>query len=365
MRIAVVGARGQLGAAVVHECAAAHDVDRVRRAPTLDVTDDAAVAVALRARRAGRDRQLRGLQRRRRGGGSTRSRRSTATRSRSGRWRARRGARRDARALQHRFRVRRHARRRRTPKTTGRTRAASTRRRSCSASGSRATRRARTCCASRACSVARPGGGRRRAASPAIVEDAAGRRVAEGVRGPDGVADLRHRCGARDARSCSSARRRPACITASTRGAAPGSSSRARLARPARPSSAAGCVPVRMSDMHAPGARGRCICALSNDKLRSVGIDMPPWQDALGRTSPAVRRQLKTRHAAYDRPYSAPTQRVRTWRRLQPARSTDLRQPYPRRSRSPAVRPRGTRSGRASRCRPPARPPGSRGRGGS
>ena len=55
------------------------------------------------------------------------------------------GARRDARALQHRFRLRRHARRRRTRRRTGPTRAASMRRRSCSASGSRSTRRAPTC----------------------------------------------------------------------------------------------------------------------------------------------------------------------------------------------------------------------------
>jgi dTDP-4-dehydrorhamnose reductase len=46
MRIAVVGARGQLAAAVVHECAPAHDVVALTHAD-LDVTDDAAVAAAL------------------------------------------------------------------------------------------------------------------------------------------------------------------------------------------------------------------------------------------------------------------------------------------------------------------------------
>jgi dTDP-4-dehydrorhamnose reductase len=46
MRIAVVGARGQLGAAVVYECAAAHDVTALGRAE-LDVTDEAAVAAAM------------------------------------------------------------------------------------------------------------------------------------------------------------------------------------------------------------------------------------------------------------------------------------------------------------------------------
>jgi len=42
MRIAVVGARGQLGAAVAHECRPAHDVVALARAD-LDITDDRAV----------------------------------------------------------------------------------------------------------------------------------------------------------------------------------------------------------------------------------------------------------------------------------------------------------------------------------
>jgi len=46
VRIAVVGARAQLGAAVVHECATHHDVVSFTRAE-LDVTDDAAVAAAI------------------------------------------------------------------------------------------------------------------------------------------------------------------------------------------------------------------------------------------------------------------------------------------------------------------------------
>src|SRR5579862_7616915 len=50
MRITVVGARGQLGAAVVHACAASHEVTALGRAE-LDVTDDAAVRdVMTRAR---------------------------------------------------------------------------------------------------------------------------------------------------------------------------------------------------------------------------------------------------------------------------------------------------------------------------
>ena len=47
-------------------------------------------------------------------------------------------------------------------------------------------------------------------------------------------------------------------------------------------------IPVRVSDM-ALKARRPQYCALSNDKLRSAGIDMPPWQDALARYLAAVR----------------------------------------------------------------------------
>jgi dTDP-4-dehydrorhamnose reductase len=46
MRIALVGARGQLAAAVAHECAPAHDIVALAHAD-LDVTDDAAVAAAM------------------------------------------------------------------------------------------------------------------------------------------------------------------------------------------------------------------------------------------------------------------------------------------------------------------------------
>ena len=46
MRIAVVGARGQLGAAVVHECAASHDVIALAHAD-LDVTDDKAARATM------------------------------------------------------------------------------------------------------------------------------------------------------------------------------------------------------------------------------------------------------------------------------------------------------------------------------
>jgi dTDP-4-dehydrorhamnose reductase len=50
MRIVVTGAQGQLGAALVHEFRAAHDVSALGHAD-LDVTDDAAVAAAMTALR--------------------------------------------------------------------------------------------------------------------------------------------------------------------------------------------------------------------------------------------------------------------------------------------------------------------------
>jgi dTDP-4-dehydrorhamnose reductase len=50
MRIVVTGAQGQLGAALVHEFRAAHDVSALGHAD-LDVTDDAAVAAAMKALR--------------------------------------------------------------------------------------------------------------------------------------------------------------------------------------------------------------------------------------------------------------------------------------------------------------------------
>jgi dTDP-4-dehydrorhamnose reductase len=41
-------------------------------------------------------------------------------------------------------------------------------------------------------------------------------------------------------------------------------------------------TPVRMADMQLR-ARRPMFCALSNEKLRSAGVDMPAWQDALQR----------------------------------------------------------------------------------
>jgi dTDP-4-dehydrorhamnose reductase len=48
---------------------------------------------------------------------------------------------------------------------------------------------------------------------------------------------------------------------------------------------------VRMSDMKLKAARPQ-YCALSNDKLRAIGIDMPPWQDALRRYLETIRDEV-------------------------------------------------------------------------
>jgi len=47
-------------------------------------------------------------------------------------------------------------------------------------------------------------------------------------------------------------------------------------------------VPVRMADVPLRATRPR-YCALSNERLRSVGIEMPAWQDALARYLQAIR----------------------------------------------------------------------------
>jgi len=47
-------------------------------------------------------------------------------------------------------------------------------------------------------------------------------------------------------------------------------------------------VPMRMADVSLPAERPQ-YCALANDKLRSVGISMPTWQDALARYLATVR----------------------------------------------------------------------------
>jgi dTDP-4-dehydrorhamnose reductase len=48
------------------------------------------------------------------------------------------------------------------------------------------------------------------------------------------------------------------------------------------PQPAARLVPVRTSEVVLKAARPQ-YCALSNDKLRAAGVEMPPWQEALAR----------------------------------------------------------------------------------
>jgi dTDP-4-dehydrorhamnose reductase len=57
------------------------------------------------------------------------------------------------------------------------------------------------------------------------------------------------------------------------------------------PEMAARLIPVRMSEVTLRAKRPQ-YCALSNEKLRAAGIDMPAWQDALSRYLAGVRNQL-------------------------------------------------------------------------
>ena len=57
-------------------------------------------------------------------------------------------------------------------------------------------------------------------------------------------------------------------------------------------------VPVRMSDLRLKAERPR-YCVLANDKLAAAGATMPTWQDALGRHLATVRHELA--HQVTDR----------------------------------------------------------------
>lgn len=57
-------------------------------------------------------------------------------------------------------------------------------------------------------------------------------------------------------------------------------------------------VPVRMSDMHLRAERPR-YCVLSNDKIAAVGVPLPTWQDALARYLATVRHEIA--HEVSDR----------------------------------------------------------------
>jgi dTDP-4-dehydrorhamnose reductase len=50
-------------------------------------------------------------------------------------------------------------------------------------------------------------------------------------------------------------------------------------------------VPVRMADLRLRAERPR-YCALANGKLRSAGVTMPAWQDAVARYLQSVRDDL-------------------------------------------------------------------------
>ena len=115
MKVLIVGAAGQLGQAMVARLGGEHEVTAWTR-QDIDLTRHQDVREAIGRAGAGGDHQLRGLQqgRCRRGRAGDGARRQRDGRRHAG---ARgRGARRRAGALQHRLRVRRHGRRRRTPR---------------------------------------------------------------------------------------------------------------------------------------------------------------------------------------------------------------------------------------------------------
>src|SRR5262249_7548264 len=75
-------------------------------------------------------------------------------------------------------------------------------------------------------------------------------------------------------------------------------------------------VPVRMADVTLRAIRPR-FCALSNAKLRAIGIEMPPWQDAVSRFLAPPGRPSHARRASKPRRWAASARRVgcRTLRR--------------------------------------------------
>ena len=165
-----------------------------------------------------------------------------------------------------------------TEDATSRRRKAPTRPRSCWASGSRSTRRARSCCGSKACS-GRPPAGPAGAArwTPSSDGIRAGRevpvftdRVVSPSYSPDVAAATRHLVDARRARR--------ACITASTAATPPGRSWPAR----SRGSSAwsRSCKRLTTDQLTLRG-RPAALLRAGHGEAGGAGFAMPAWQDAL------------------------------------------------------------------------------------
>ena len=160
---------------------------------------------------------------------------------------------------------------------TRRTRAAPTPCRSCSASGSRPTRRATTCCASRACSAAAT----RAAASTRSLDGILRRHGGARVRRSHRLAELRRRRRRRDGGAARQRRARPASTTASTRGWTTWADLARELARLVdRPDAPIADVPMADAELPAPRPHSRRCRTPSSP---TQGIAMPTWQDALAR----------------------------------------------------------------------------------
>ena len=268
MRIAVVGARGQLGAAVVHECAPA---PRGRRRST---TPRSTSPTMRRCRRRSQRRvPTRSSTARRyndvdaRGGSSgRRAARQRVRRALAGPGRA--SARRGARPLQHRLRVRRPATRRtlKTDPPNPRSVYATSK-----LLGEWFALDAPRHYVLRVESLfGRAPGGRPAKGSVAHREGAASRAAAAGVRGSDGLADLRRSTPRARRGDCSSASARAGPVSLRQfSGRAPGSSSRAKR-RGCSASSRGLDRRSRMRGCHACRAARPQYCALSNEKLRAA-----------------------------------------------------------------------------------------------
>ena len=279
MRVVVVGARGQLGAAVVHEFRRDHDDRGASLTPIWTSTTPQAVQSAARLP-AAPDAIINcaGVQRGRRRRRSSRRRAAHQRHSPFATWRVRPRRRSACSSIAAPTSCSTALATGRTSKTIRRIRAASTRHRSCSASGLRRTRRAGYVLRVESLFGRAPDGPPAKGSVEAIVSALrAGRRAAR-LSGSNGIADLRAARGARRCAICSE--RDVAAWPVSLRqlralhlaGVCARSRGHARRRAADRG--------VSVADVSLRARRPK-YCALSNAKLVATGIDMPAWRDAL------------------------------------------------------------------------------------
>ena len=280
MRIAVVGARGQLGAAVVHECAPAHEVVAFSaRRPRRHRRCGGGGGDAAGASR--RDRQRRGVQRRRRRGRSSGRRAATSTPSRCASL---------ARAAQSLGATLVHystdfvfdgtrddaVHGDGPPEPAERLRRVEAARRVVRARGAAAP----TCLRVESLFGRAPGAGPEKGSvanivrtlvaggSPKVFQD----RTMSPTCIPDAARATRHLLETKAA---------PGLYHCVNSGRCTWLELAQEIARQlGEPQLEARLVPVRVSEVTLKARRPQ-FCALANDKLRAAGVDMPPWQEAL------------------------------------------------------------------------------------